>query len=583
MPRTRRRWIGWTLGGIAVLLLFAIGWVVVRGIGAVTELQQVQRTAGELRTAIAAQDSERAGKVGGRIAGHAASARSLTSDPIWRGFEFIPGLGPNFTAVREVAEVADTVADEALSPVLEAASDMDLAGLGFENGRLDLEGFHAVREPLGEAAAALQTASTQAGRIDAEATLGPLRDAVLEMRDVVAEATEVIGTLHGAAVLLPPMLGEDEPRFYIVAMQNNAELRSSGGIVGAFALVRAEHGELTLVTTASTPDFRRLDAPLPLSDATAALFGDGAGTYVQNATNAPEFSEAAALIAQRWEHRFDQPIDGVLAVDAVVAKHLVSASGTPMSFGPYEADGDEVLDLLLSRIYAEIPDPKAQDEVFSLASAALFDAALGGTDTPALMGALATASEERRIRIWSAHDQEQAVLDASTLGGGLPIDDQTVHLGVLLNDTTGGKMDYYASASARISVGVCQGEPTTRISFTFANDAPADAAQSLPPYVTADGYYGVEPGHTRTLIAIYGPEGAIPVRIDRDGASESVQTALLGTRNVVQHEVDLAPGETTTITVDYTGARSGADRTELLHTPMVGDIPVAFDALECGA
>lgn len=564
------------------LVLFAVGWVVIRGASAVSELQSVATAASQMRTAITDGELEKAERIAPRVADHAENAHGLTSDFIWRGFEFVPWLGANFTAVREVAEIADSVAADAVMPVVAVASEIDLAGLGFAGATLDLAPFAAVEEPLAAASATLSAADVQAQQINADATLPPLADAVYEMRDVVTEAATVVGALHGASILLPPMLGADGPRNYVVAMQNNAELRSSGGIVGSIALLHAENGTISIARQASTRDFPPLDDPLPVSDSTVALFEDRPGRYIQNITSIPDFTEAGATLALRWEQRFGDIIDGVVAIDAIVAEHLVAATGD-LSFGPFIADEETIVPILLSEIYATFPDPVEQDAVFAAAANALFSAALTDAEPQQLISALAASSDENRIRIWSAHPEEEAVLAASTLGGALPVDgERGPYIGVLFNDTTGGKMDYYTRAEISTAVGVCRGEPTTEVTVTWTNDAPADAAQSLPEYVTAGGYYGVDAGDVRTLIAIYGPEHATVRSIDRDGAEEGVQTTMLGERSVVQHDVLLAPGESTTITVSFIGTGAGDRLTRVQHTPMIEDPEITRTKIECG-
>lgn len=565
----QHRWIRWTIGSVVTLLVLAVGWVVIRGVSAVSELQSVATSASQMRTSIGEGDLERAELIAPRVAQHASTAHELTSDVVWRGFEFVPWLGANFTAMREVAEVADSVASDAVAPVLEIAGEIDLGSFGFTGSRIDLAPLADVEAPLAAASAALSAAETQAQQIDADAALPPLADAVREMRDVVTEAATVVGAFHGASVLLPPMLGAEGPRTYVVAMQNNAELRSDGGIVGSFALLRAENGTISVVQQASTADFSPLDTPLPLSESTVALFDDRPGRFVQNITSIPDFTEAGAALALRWDQRFGQSIDGVVAIDAVVAQHLIGATGE-VSFGPFTADADNILSILLSEVYASIPDPIQQDAVFAQAANTLFAAALTNPEPQKLIGALATSADEDRIRIWSAHPEEEKFLAASTLGGALPVDgERGPYVGVLVNDATGGKMDFYTSAAISTAVGVCQGEPTTQVRVTWTNNAPLDAAETLPEYVTAAGWYGVEPGDVRTLIAVYGPEGATLQSIDRDGEEEGVQTTMLGTRSVVQHDVTVAPGESTTITVSFIGDGAGDRLTKLRHTPMV--------------
>lgn len=579
----RHHWLRWVIVALVAFVLFAIGWVAVRGIGAANELQEVSSEAEALKSAVADGDLEKAQRVADRIGHHAAEARTLTADPVWRGFEFVPWLGPNFTAVREVAEVVDSVAADALEPVLDAAGDLDLAGLGLTGSTIDLAPFAAVEKPLSAASATLDAAEAQAGAIDADATLPPLADAVREVRGVVTQAAGLVGALHGASVLLPDMLGAEGPRSYVIAMQNNAEVRSSGGIVGALALVSASGGTIRITQNASTSDFPPLIDPLPVSESTTALFEDQAGRHIQNATMVPQFPEAAGLIATRWQQRFGGTIDGVIAVDAVVAQHLIAATG-PLGFGPFTADADNILGILLSEIYAAVPDPALQDAVFAQASAGLLAAALTTAEPQALLGALATSADEGRIRIWSAHEDEQSLLASSTLSGTLPTDDEdTTWVGALFNDTTGGKMDYYADAAISTALGVCDGEQITRVQVTWTNDAPADAATALPPYVTGDGFYGVPPGQTRTLIAVYGPQDATPTRIDRDGVEEAVQTAIIDGRSVIQHRVQLAPGESTTITVDFAGTVPQSPRLEVAATPLVRLPELTRDTLRCGS
>lgn len=578
----RRRWIGWIIGVVAAIIVLSSGWVIVRGAGAVSEMQNVKNAAAQMRTAVAEGNLDKAELIAPRIAQHAATAADLTSDPIWRGFEFIPWLGANFTAVREVADIADRVATDAVTPVLDVAAGLDLSGLGLSGGAMDLSPFAKAEKPLETASATLSEAETRAQRIDADATLAPLADAVGEMRDVLTEAATMVGALHGASVLLPPMLGQDGPRHYVVAMQNNAELRSNGGIVGSLALLRADHGQITIVQQASTADFAPLDEPLPLSDSTVALFEDRPGRYMQNVTSIPDFTDGGALLAQRWEQRFGGTVDGVIAIDTIVAQHLVGATG-PVTFGPFTADADTIVDILLSEVYAAIPDPLEQNAVFAQAANTLFSAALTTPDPKQLITALSASAAENRIRIWSAHPEEETRLEGSTLGGALPIDgERGPYVGVLFNDTTGGKMDFYTRAQISTAVGVCHGEPTTQVRVTWTNDAPPDAAETLPEYVTIGGYYGVDPGSVRTLIAVYGPEGATVDSYDRDGVQDAVQTALLGTRSTIQHEVVLAPGESTTMTVSFVGSGAGDRLTRVMHTPLIDTPDPTRSQIDCG-
>jgi hypothetical protein len=564
--------------------VLAVGWVAIRGVSAVSEFQNIAHSASQMRASIAEGDLPRAELIAPRVAQHAVTAHELTSDPVWRGFEFIPWLGTEFTAMREIAEVAESIAEDVVPAVLEVADDIDLAGLGFTGSTVDLAPLSDVEAPLAAISAKLNAAETRAQLIDAGPGLTPLTDAVHEMRNVVKDAATVAGALHGGSTLLPTMLGGDGPRTYVVAVQNNAEVRSNGGVVSSLLLLRAEAGTISIVQQAFPRDFPALETPLPLSDSTIALFDDRPGRFLQGITSIPDFAEAGATLALRWEQRYGQSIDGVIAIDAVVAQHLIDATGN-VSFGAFTANADSILSILLSEIYTSIPDANQQDDAFGLAATALFSAALRDADAQTLVGSLAASAVEDRIRIWSAHPEEEALLTASNLGGALPVDGKRgTYVGVLFNDATGGKMDFYTSASISTAMGVCHGEPTTQVQVTWTNNAPADAAEALPGSVTGGGLLEVDPGDVRTLIAVYGPEGAELSSTDRDGGDgedDDVRTTTLGTREVVQQSVLLAPGESTTITVSFIGTGAGDRLTRVQHTPLIDAPETTTTDLRC--
>jgi len=543
----RRRWVGWVIGLIIVALVLAIGWVVIRGFSAASELQAVRGSLAQMQTAIDENDFGRAEQTAPRIADHAALARDLTSDPVWRGFELIPWLGGDFTALREVAEITDEIAVDAVAPLVGAMREADLATLGLNGAHVDLAPLTALQGPLDTSAALLAAADLRAQRIEPDAVIPALADAVTGARDLIHEASAEVGGMHGASVLLPGMLGGNGPRTYLIAVQNNTELRAGGGAVQALLVMHADSGSLSIERTATGREIPE----------------------IEDATSAPGFAGAAEAIAQRWQQQYGGTIDGVIAVDVIALQHLIAATGA-VSFGEFTANADTLVSILGSDIPSTIDDVSARDALTVEASAALLSAAFVSDDPAAIIGALSDAASDDRIRIWSVHTDEQARLAASALGGTIPSDrpDQA-SVGVLLDDRTGGAMDYYADAAISTAVGLCHGDPTTQVRVTWTNDAPSG---DLPPAVT--GETDLEAGDIRTLITIYGPEGAT--------AREPGDTRTsLGTRDATQSDVTLSPGESTTITATFTG--SGADRpfVRVEHTPMLSPVDISRADVEC--
>ncbi|WP_157981605.1 DUF4012 domain-containing protein [Protaetiibacter intestinalis] len=439
---------------------------------------------------------------------------------------------------------------------------------------------------LAEANDAMSAAATSAAGIDVDTTIGPVRDSVEKLLGLIDEATSSVDSLYRTSHLLPIMLGEDGPRSTLVLVQNNAELRAAGGVSGALALITASGGKVDLAGQASSRDFgAHFDSPvLPLDDPTRSLFGDIAGEYIQDVNLTPWFDTTGQLAQAMWQQRIGGTIDAVVAVDPVLLSYLLEATG-PVQVGEVLLTSENAVAVLLSETYARYPDPADQDAFFAAAAQAVFSAVTGPDVEPkALVEALVRGGEERRIRIWNAREEDQQYVAGTTLSGILPSDNSDgPELGVYLNDGTGAKMNYYTDLEVDVAGGVCRadGIPTYRATVTFTNNAPADAATSLPDYVTGGGDFGIEPGKVKTLIAIYGPVGAIVQGATLDGEEAIGTGAIDRGRPVFQVSTLLAPGESATYTVEFAGVAGEKGPLTVDVTPTLNQTETRHRSLVC--
>jgi hypothetical protein len=573
------------LGGIAVLLLWS-GWIVVRGLIARDQLTSAMPVARELSEAVLGGEGTDTDALVAELKQRSDTASAMTHDPIWRITEYVPWIGPNLTAVRQVTEIADTLTAEGLDPLISAASQFDPDAFAIENGAIDLEPIIAIQGDIDTANQAMTAAAEQAAVIDEGATIGPVRDAVEQLLGLVDEVTSSVDAIDRTAHLLPAMMGADGSRNTLVLIQNNAELRASGGVSGALALMSTDGGAIELTTQASTSDF---DPPhdesvLPLDDATASLYGNITGRYLQDVNLTPWFDTSAQLAKAMWEVRFGGTIDAVIAVDPVLLSYLLEATG-PVPVGDVTLTSENVVDVLLSETYARYPDSHDQDVFFAAAAQAVFAAITQSDVAPrAVVGALVRGGEEHRIRIWNAREDDQSYLEGTSLAGQLPADNSKgQRLGVYLNDGTGAKMDYYLSTEVAIASGVCRtdGVRTYRVSVTLGNTAPADAATSLPRYVTAGGDFGTTPGNIETFVAVYGPVGALNEGATLDGVVAAGISSIDRGRPAVVIPTELSPGERATVTVEFSGSVGDHGPLSADLTPTVAGIELKHSSVGC--
>ena len=144
-----------------------------------------------------------------------------------------------------------------------------------------------------------------------------------ELQSLLEQTRSTLDEAWLGARLLSPMLGADGPRTYLVVFQNNAEARGTGGLIGAYAVISASKGAVTVERLGSVADLASLTAPaLNLGPDYQALYGSDPGLWV-NVNMSPHFPYAAQLMAAMWQRQFGTSLDGVIATDPVALSYLL--------------------------------------------------------------------------------------------------------------------------------------------------------------------------------------------------------------------------------------------------------------------
>ncbi|GAA4629085.1 DUF4012 domain-containing protein [Cellulomonas oligotrophica] len=551
--RTRHaRRAGVVVAVLLVVLLALAGWVAWRGYQAATALQDARDQLADVdldpADAGAATTDLSADLVAVRES--TARARSATDDPVWALAEHVPWVGAQLEAVRVVSVAVDDLATDAL-PALDAVGTLLDGALRTPDGQVDVDALQVAADEVGAAAATTSRARAQVDGLDPDGLVGALAGPVGDVQATLAEADERLAPAAGALALLPPMLGADEPRTYLVLALNTAELRTAGGIVGSVTAVRADAGALEVVAQRSTADLPPLDEPvLPLAEQELAVHTDALGRWVQNATATPEFPRTAELVAARWARDVGGAVDGVVATDPVAVGALVGALGGVDDPDGGELSGDGLVGALLREAYLAHPDGADADAYFATVAASVLDAVTSGRgDAPALLDAVRGTVDERRVRVWSARPAEQEVLAGTVVGGTFldPGHDDVV--GLFLNDATQGKVGAYLATDVTFTDARCTGEqPAVTVVLDLAYDPPADVA-SFPLVVTGTAD-GVPVGSLATTVSVWSASGDPVPTLRRDGTVVGGDRDDVDGRTVQRISSVLVPGQDQRITVE---------------------------------
>lgn len=585
-PNTRRRIVWIVVAALLLLVIAAVAWVGVRGWSAKGELEKAAQAASAAQAALEVQDAAAASDAAAQLSAHAAEAASLTGDPIWRAAELLGAPGQNLSAVRSLASALDTAASGAITPLAKLAHTVQIDQLKPVDGRIELQPLVQAQPVLAAARKAMANASREAGSAPSGELIGPVESAREELIDKLSTVEQLVITLDDALAIVPPILGADGPRNYLLLFQNNAELRASGGIPGALALVHVDDGVVSLGAQATANDFRAANdagvspvAQLAVSAETQALYGDLPGLFMQDVTMTPDFAESGSLAKQMWEQRFGGTVDGVIAIDPVALGYVLGATGPVILANGSELTSDNAVRSLLLDAYQNATGWANPDEYFANVAATVFTTLTSGTAQPqALVDALTRASTEHRLLIWSADAAEQERIATTTLAGirSAQLQAGAQSYGVYLNDATGGKMGSYLGVD--IAVGAVETRPDGRadvtVRVTLTNTAPLDAETSLPASITGNGNFGVSAGKIATNLIVYAPVGAFDGGVTRDGEAATYLSVDDAGQLVNSFQVKLVPGATSVNEFHFISAEPGQVNPTVVHTPLVQSIEV---------
>ncbi len=574
-PAARRvgRVLAWTVGSLLLLAVIATGWVGVRGAIALEHMNALKADAPSLASTVAADPAAAGDSLRG-LTEQSTAARELTSDPIWRLAEGAPWVGPQLAAFRIVAASTDRLLEEAMAPLIEATRRTPLETLKAPDGRLDMSVLTPLSGAAESSAAIAASAAGAVSDIDRAPLVGRVKVAVEEADALFTRSAGALDALSRATTLLPSMLEPGQPRTYLILVQNNAEWRSLGGISGTVIQLEWNGQSISLGQTTSAAALTRL---LPATGTALpadieSVYQSRPGRYFQNLTQVPDFTFDGPLARDMYRTATGVEADGVLSVDPVLLSYLLTATGPVTLPTGDRLDAGNAPAVLMSGVYAQFSRPADQDSYFASAASLVFGKLLSAAGSmPAMLSGLSRGVEEHRLRVWSANADEQRVIEGTPIAGNLPENDpETARVGVFLNDGTGSKMSYYLKPTVDIAWSGCPARstdtrPELTITLSIASDAPADAATSLPAYVTGNGRYGVPPGSASIVGNIYLPQGLELVAATM-ADDASYETATIGTHQVVTFGALLAPQAQKTMTI-LVRSTSSASRAEAWVTP----------------
>lgn len=489
----------------------------------------------------------------------------------------VPVLGSNVHAAREVSRLGVELSRSGRRLAENVRSD----DLRFVDGRVPLENVAAAAPEFDLAAKTLAAGEADLADIPKAYLVNQIREGIHQVRDDLRRASRDASRASSSARVAPEVLGQGQTRRYLLLVQNPAELRGTGGLIGNWGILTATDGKLHLdqlervasLNTLGNAADRVLHAPADYVDRYERF--DPVRT-LQNANISPDFPTVSSVIADVYAQSATPPVDGVLAVDPLGLAALMQLTGPVRVAGwPTPINAQNVVDVTLRDAYAAFArTPERADFLGAVAQASIDRATSGDLgNLAALSKTLGTAARQGHIALWFTDQGEQAVVDEIGIGGRVPT---PYGDSLLVSSTNAGanKLDYYLQRAIDYSVTVTPSADrrTALAQGTIGVQLDNGVPLSGVPQIAAGPYEGATDkfvyGQNHSYTSIYTPLEMTAVRVD--GQPGGVEGATELGRNVYSGYMDAFAQEGANLALDVAGTvklRDGWYELTLIRQP----------------
>lgn len=579
----RRAW--WVIVGLALILAAAVIPLMLEVPG-VTDTMQGGRAAAQRGLAAARNgDAGEAELQFRRAAGRFEQASSDLQKRYFDAARVVPVLAPNLRAVRALADIGKELAHN--GEVVTA--DVVPENLVVVDGKMPLDEIERITPTLQKGADTLEESLARLKNVSREPyLLGSVRETIDTVRRELKRAATEARNTATAAELAPAIFGANgEERRYLLVVQNPAEVRGTGGLIGSFGILTTKDGEIEVGRLLRTSAWNQaMDAA---ADPTYVAPQDYVRRYaqflpetnLQSVNLSPHFPTVGGVLASLTEEAGLGDVDGVIAVDPAGLAAILQLTGpVPVAGWPTEISANNVVGITLRDAYAAFArTPERADFLGDVAQVVVDEATNGELGEPAKVAqVLGEAAHQGHLQLAFTRKQEQRLVENLRVAGRMVRGGDVLH--VTDANLAGNKLDFYLKRDLDYRVEVAPdaagrgADATGSLKVRLENTAPKTGL----PRIVAGPYEGAPPGQYAegenvTYLSVYNPLDLVESKLDGEPVAMTTNEEL-GT-NVYSTVVRVNAQQGRTVELDLAGrlrvGRDGWYVLEIGRQPTVND------------
>lgn len=302
-------------------------------------------------------------------------------------------------------------------------------------------------------------------------------------------------------------LGDGEDRVYLLAAQNSAEIRASGGFPGAMGTIHIRDGRLEVGDFSGVNDVLAVRADAPVSKIENVLF-QGAMGVSRDADYCPDFERVAEIWSLGYEKKNKETLDGVISLTPSVIQKILGIVGDITLSDGTVLTGENATRALQRDIYFKYFGIKNDvtksnaivDALFAETAKETMRMVTSNISVSALVRYLDILHEgcaDRTIMAWMKEPTEQELVRNLGLSGGLNSDPENPAAGIYFSCTVPSKMGWFLNMDIEI------GEPEINEDGSRTYPMRVVLENTMTPEELAAGNYYIDGGQKYLGGALY--------------------------------------------------------------------------------
>lgn len=370
-----------------------------------------------------------------------------------------------------------------------------------------------------------------------------------DLKTKVGFYQSLVEQARAASKLMPKITGLEGKKSYLVLLQNNLELRPTGGFIGSYAKMDFDNGRLTDI---KVDDIYSLDGALkeviaPPSDLRQDLNLER--LYLRDSNFDPDFPTAARQAEFFYRKEAGESVHGVIALDLKASGYLLDAVGG-LDLPEYgeSVSGANLFEKAISHAETNFfPGSQAKKNYLTSLQTQMFNKIfyLSKQNWPAIIQAISKGLKEKHVLVYLEDPSLFSYLSSSNWSGVFPRQAENKEgenrdfLAVIESNMGANKVNYFLQRKYTMdSAFTKEGKVMHKLKISYKNTSPSE--------VFPAGIY-------KNRIKIYTPLGSKLTKAllgETDITSQFVSFSDYG-RSAFSALIQIAPKEAKTLIFEY--------------------------------